>query len=61
MSRYSERGSPSMSTRNVHLTAHFDRLIAAGIESGQFSIASEVVRAGLCLLEQRQQEDAFLL
>ena len=46
-----------MPTRNVHLTEHFDTLIASGIESGQFSNASEVVREGLRLLEQRQQED----
>jgi antitoxin ParD1/3/4 len=46
-----------MPTRNVHLTEHFDSLIAAGIESGQFSNASEVVREGLRLLEQRQEED----
>jgi antitoxin ParD1/3/4 len=46
-----------MPTRNVHLTEHFDNLITAGIESGQFSNASEVVREGLRLLEQRQQED----
>ncbi len=46
-----------MPTRNVHLTEHFDNLIAAGIESGQFSNASEVVREGLRLLEQRQRED----
>jgi antitoxin ParD1/3/4 len=46
-----------MPTRNVHLTEHFDNLIAIGIESGQFSNASEVVREGLRLLEQRQQED----
>ncbi len=46
-----------MPTRNVHLTEHFDSLIATGIESGQFSDASEVVREGLRLLEQRQLED----
>ncbi len=46
-----------MPTRNVHLTEHFDSLIATGIESGQFSNASEVVREGLRLLEQRQRED----
>ena len=46
-----------MPTRNVHLTEHFDELIAAGIASGQFSNASEVVREGLRLLEQRQAED----
>ena len=46
-----------MPTRNVHLTEHFDTFIASGIESGQFSNASEVVREGLRLLEQRQSED----
>jgi antitoxin ParD1/3/4 len=47
----------SMPTRNVNLTEHFDRLIEAGVTSGRFSNASEVVREGLRLLEQREQED----
>jgi antitoxin ParD1/3/4 len=34
-----------------------DRFIEAGITSGRFSNASEVVREGLRLLEQREQED----
>jgi antitoxin ParD1/3/4 len=46
-----------MPTRNVNLTEHFDRFIEAGITSGRFSNASEVVREGLRLLEQREQED----
>ncbi len=46
-----------MPTRNVNLTEHFDRFIEAGISSGRFSNASEVVREGLRLLEQREQED----
>jgi antitoxin ParD1/3/4 len=46
-----------MPTRNVNLTDHFDRFIATGIESGRFSNASEVVREGLRLLEQRERED----
>jgi antitoxin ParD1/3/4 len=44
-------------TRNVNLTEHFDRYIEAGVTSGRFSNASEVVREGLRLLEQREQED----
>src|ERR1019366_9265546 len=44
-------------TRNVNLTEHFDRFIESGITSGRFSNASEVVREGLRLLEQREQED----
>jgi antitoxin ParD1/3/4 len=46
-----------MPTRNVNLTEHFDRFIKTGITSGRFSNASEVVREGLRLLEQREQED----
>ena len=46
-----------MPTRNVNLTEHFDNFIEAGVVSGRFSNASEVVREGLRLLEQREQED----
>ena len=46
-----------MPTPNVNLTEHFDHFIEAGITSGRFSNASEVVREGLRLLEQREQED----
>jgi len=46
-----------MPTRNVFLTEHFDSFIASGIEKGQYSNASEVVREGLRLLEQREAED----
>ena len=44
-----------MPTGNVNLTEHFDRFIEAGITSGRFSNASEVVREGLRLLEQRER------
>jgi antitoxin ParD1/3/4 len=50
-----------MPTRNVNLTEHFDRFIENGITSGRFSNASEVVREGLRLLEQREQEDTARL
>lgn len=46
-----------MPTRNVNLTEHFDRFIEARVTSGRFSNASEVVREGLRLLEQRERED----
>lgn len=46
-----------MPTRNVNLTEHFDRFVEAGVTAGRFSNASEVVREGLRLLEQREQED----
>lgn len=46
-----------MPTRNVFLSEHFDAYIASGIDSGRYSNASEVVRDGLRLLEQRDAED----
>jgi antitoxin ParD1/3/4 len=46
-----------MPTRNVDLTEHLDRFIEASIASGRFSNADEIVREGLRLLEQREQED----
>jgi antitoxin ParD1/3/4 len=45
-----------MPTRNVSLTDHYDDFIEAGVKSGRFSNASEVVRVGLSLLEQRDKE-----
>jgi antitoxin ParD1/3/4 len=45
-----------MPTRNVNLTDYLDRLIEDGVKSGKFSNASEVVREGLRLLDERQQE-----
>jgi antitoxin ParD1/3/4 len=46
-----------MPTRNVDLTEHFDRFIEAAIKSGCFTNASEVVREGLRLLEEREQTE----
>jgi antitoxin ParD1/3/4 len=46
-----------MPTRNVNLTPHLDRFIEKRVSSGRFSNASEVVREGLRLLEQKEEED----
>lgn len=46
-----------MPTRNVFLSDQFDSFIATGIEEGRYSNASEVVREGLRLLQQRDAED----
>ena len=46
-----------MPTRNVNLTEHLDHFIETGVTSSRFSNASEVVREGLRLLEQRERED----
>jgi antitoxin ParD1/3/4 len=47
-----------MPTRNVNLTQHYDRFVEGQIVSGRFKNASEVMRAGLRLLEQQTAEDA---
>jgi antitoxin ParD1/3/4 len=46
-----------MPTRNVNLTEHFDEFIESGVASGRFGNASEMVREGLRLLEQREEEN----
>lgn len=46
-----------MPTRNINLTDHFDRFVQKQIDVGQFKNASEVLRAGLRLLEQQAKED----
>ncbi len=49
-----------MPTRNVDLPEHFDRFIESGVSSGRFSDASQMVREGLRLLEEQQEEQAKL-
>jgi antitoxin ParD1/3/4 len=46
-----------MPTRNINLTEHFDRFVEKQVGRGRFRNASEVMRAGLHLLEQRTRED----
>ncbi|NQZ57881.1 MAG: type II toxin-antitoxin system ParD family antitoxin [Lentisphaeraceae bacterium] len=45
-----------MSTRNISLTERYDRFVADAIKSGRYQNASEVVRAGLRLLEDHENE-----
>jgi antitoxin ParD1/3/4 len=42
-------------TRNIALTPHFDRFVQSKVESGRYQSASEVVRDGLRLLEEREE------
>ena len=44
---------------NVHLGPHFERFVQAQIEGGRFQNASEVVRAGLRLLEDHEAGHAL--
>lgn len=46
-----------MPTRNVVLTEHQEELIEALVEAGRYQNASEVLRDGLRLVEQREAED----
>jgi antitoxin ParD1/3/4 len=46
-----------MPSRNVFLSDQFETFITSGIEEGRYSNASEVVREGLRLLQQRDAED----
>ena len=50
-----------MPTRNVVLTDHQESLIGSLVDSGRYQNASEVLREGLRLLEQRVSEDAARL
>ena len=45
-----------MPTRNINLTERLDRFVETRVTTGRYGNASEVVREGLRLLEQREQE-----
>lgn len=50
-----------MPTRNVVLSDHQSKLIEALVQSGRYQNASEVLREGLRLIEQRERLDAARL
>jgi antitoxin ParD1/3/4 len=52
-----ETGGPNVPKRNVDLTDHFDRFVEKEVDSGRYKSASEVLRAGLRLLEREQRQD----
>lgn len=47
-----------MPTRNINLTDHYAQYLEKALASGRYKNASEVVRAGLRLLEREEAEDA---
>jgi antitoxin ParD1/3/4 len=51
----------AMPTRNVVLTDHQATLVEELVTSGRYQNASEVLREGLRLVEQREAEDAYRL
>lgn len=46
-----------MPTRNINLTEHLDQFVQDRIMSGRYGNASEIVREGLRVLEQREKEE----
>ena len=50
-----------MPTRNVVLTEHHEKVIADLVGSGRYQNASEVMREGLRLIEERDSRDAAKL
>jgi len=50
-----------MPTRNVVLTDHQANLVEQLVTNGRYQNASEVLREGLRLLENREAEDAYRL
>jgi len=51
-------GGEAMPTRNVVLTAHHEKVIKRLVKSGRYQNASEVLRDGIRLVQQREAEDA---
>jgi antitoxin ParD1/3/4 len=50
------RQKAPMPTKNVNLTEHFSTFVDELVASGRYKNASEVIRAGLRLLEQNTSE-----
>jgi antitoxin ParD1/3/4 len=46
---------------SVALSPHFESFIRDQVESGRYNNVSEVVRAGLCLLEDAERQQAIQL
>jgi len=46
-----------MPTRNINLTEHYHQFVEEQVDAGKYKNASEVLRAGLRLLEQQTQSD----
>lgn len=54
-------GTPAMPTRNVVLTDHQHDLVERLVQSGRYQNASEVLREGLRLIEERERIGAARL
>ena len=45
---------------SVTLGNHFEKIIERSIKSGRYASASEVIRAGLRMIDEREQKISFL-
>ncbi len=54
-----DREARFMPTQNVNLADHHANFIRSSVDSGRYRNASEVVRAGLRLLEDHEAETNF--
>jgi len=45
---------------SITLSAHFEEIIRKGIQSGRYASASEVIRAGLRLVEEEESKIQIL-
>jgi antitoxin ParD1/3/4 len=50
-----------MPTREIHLTEYFDQFVTELVGTGKYQNASEVVQAGLRLLEEHTRTDEHKL
>ncbi|MCB0325911.1 MAG: type II toxin-antitoxin system ParD family antitoxin, partial [Bdellovibrionales bacterium] len=55
--RVSVAKEDSVPTRNINLTEHYDKFVEEQIDAGKYKNASEVLRAGLRLLEEQTRTD----
>lgn len=61
MMSFVSNGSCVVATRNVRLTEHQMSLIDGLVRSGRYQNASEVIREGLRIVEEREAEQALSL
>ena len=51
---------PQSKNTSVTLGEHFEKIIQSSIESGRYASASEVIRAGLRLIDEQEQKIKLL-
>ena len=51
---------PQSKNTSITLGEHFEKIIQSSIESGRYASASEVIRAGLRLVDEQEQKIRLL-